>query len=282
MNEPDDEQPNVSVLIPAFNDDRFLGAAIDSVLAQSGVDFEIVVSDHASTDGTLEVARAYEDDARVRVVRAPAGGGAVANWNFALSHARAPKVKLLCADDTLRPGVLARQSGLLDADPSVALVACRRDVIDARGRVRIRAWGLRGLRAHHDGPEAVRRAVRSGTNPFGEPGCVMVRTKDLRSVGGWWGRFPYLPDLATYFKVLSLGDFARDDVPGATFRLSNGQESFQMAREAVAQMRGLSRWARHEFPAVRPADVAVGGTRARILAGLRSLTYVRLRRQMST
>ncbi|AZS41052.1 Hyaluronan synthase [Microbacterium oxydans] len=70
--------PRVSVVIPAYNNAKVIGETIDSVLAQEGVDLELVIADHSSTDGTRAVIEQYESDPRVTLLDTPSGGGAPA------------------------------------------------------------------------------------------------------------------------------------------------------------------------------------------------------------
>lgn len=264
------------MVIPAFENETTLAAAIESVLAQQDVAFELIVSDHASTDRTLEIARSYADDPRVTVVTAPPGGGAAANWNHVSALASGPLLKLVCGDDELAPGVLARQARLL-ADPGVALVACRRNVIDESGRVVLRDRGLQGLTSRMTGREAIRAAVRSGTNPFGEPACVLVRTATLADVGQWCGERPYVLDLATYLRVLEHGDFVADVTTGASFRVSATQQSARMTRRAARDVAWLTRRTVDRHPGVigRP-DLVVGAVRRTVLAAARALAFAAL------
>jgi glycosyltransferase involved in cell wall biosynthesis len=272
--------PRVSVVIPAYNNGRTIAETIDSVLSQQGVDFELVVADHSSTDDTRAQMDRYRDDPRVRLLNTPAGGGAPRNWNRVTAEARGDLVKLVCGDDVLRPDVLERQARILD-DPSVALTACRRDVIDASGRVLMAGWGLRGLTKRMSGAAAVRRAVRAGSNPFGEPASVMMRAAALRAAGGWFGDFPYLIDQATYSRVLLSGDFAPDLEVGATFRMSASQWSVALTKDQAAQAQGFHHWFRGEHPeTLTRADVALGDIRAWIMARARRLSYKVLERRM--
>src|SRR5690606_40222608 len=128
--------------------------------------------------------------------------------------------KLVCGDDVLRPGALARQVALLQDHPDAVLTACRRDVTDAAGAPLIRGRGLQGLKTPMPGRDAVRTAVRAGVNPFGEPACVTMVRETFAKTGGWLSDFPYLIDQATYSRVLMEGDFVPDDAVGATFRMS--------------------------------------------------------------
>lgn len=114
--------PRVSVLMTSYNRERYLGAAIESVLAQTFPDFELLVVDDRSTDRSVEVARGYERrDSRVRVVVNEANLGDYANRNRAASLARASFLKYHDSDDLMYPHCLATQLGLLQTEPRAAL-----------------------------------------------------------------------------------------------------------------------------------------------------------------
>ena len=101
--------PRVSVVIPAFENAPYIRATVTSVLAQTYPDFELVVADHSSSDGTWEILQEFAADPRVRLLRTPAGGGADRNWNRVTEAARGELVKLVCGDDLLAPEALATQ-----------------------------------------------------------------------------------------------------------------------------------------------------------------------------
>jgi succinoglycan biosynthesis protein ExoO len=99
--------PDVSVIIAAYNVDKYIERAIHSALAQQGVAVEVVVVDDASTDGTLAAARGI-NDARVTCVGLPRNGGPGAARNEAIALAHAPWIAVLDGDDTFAPYRLAR------------------------------------------------------------------------------------------------------------------------------------------------------------------------------
>ena len=272
--------PRVSVVIPAYNNAKVIGETIDSVLAQEGVDLELVIADHSSTDGTRAVIEQYESDPRVTLLDTPSGGGAPRNWNRVTAEATGEFLKLVCGDDVLRPGVLARQAELLRSSGAV-FTACRRDIVDADSKVLFKGWGLRGLTAPMPGSSAVRRAVRAGSNQFGEPASVMMRTAALQEAGGWYDRFPYLIDQASYSRVLMTGDFVPDVDTGATFRMSTTQWSVALVKDQATQAHQFHRWLHEEYPdAVKAADVTMGNVRASLMARARRLSYRVLERRM--
>ncbi|WP_179131515.1 glycosyltransferase family 2 protein [Candidatus Entotheonella palauensis] len=124
--------PEVSVCIPTYNAAQYLADAIDSVLAQTFEDFELVVSDNASTDHTPELCQAYHDP-RFLYSRSPENTGQSGNWNRCLSLARGTYVILLHADDLLMPEYLQRAVQVLDQHPEVGLVHCATQYIEPDG-----------------------------------------------------------------------------------------------------------------------------------------------------
>lgn len=272
--------PALSVVVPAYNNGRTLAETLRSILDQDDQDLELIVADHASSDDTRAVMDSFRGDARVTLLDTPAGGGAGRNWNRVTEAARGEYIKLVCGDDVLRPGVLRRQINLLESEGAV-LTACRRDIVDASGHTLKSGWGLRGLDAPMPGAAAVRRSVLAGSNLFGEPASVMMRRRDLEESGGWFDRFPYLIDQASYSRVLLRGGFVPDPEVGATFRMSSTQWSVALVRQQSSQARAFHAWLRDTHPGVlSPADVAIGDARAAVMARGRRLAYRLLERRM--
>src|SRR5579859_195058 len=107
------QQPLISVCIPCYNGERFIGRTLESVLRQTFTDFELVIVDDKSTDGTVSVIRGFTD-ARIRLIQNEKNLGLCLNWNRALSQTAGKYVKLLCEDDFLYPECLARQVAVLE------------------------------------------------------------------------------------------------------------------------------------------------------------------------
>jgi glycosyltransferase involved in cell wall biosynthesis len=126
--------PLVSVCIPAGDQARFLGEAIESVLAQDVDGLELLVHDDASADETPHVVERYRHDDRVRFLRHPRTLGVAENRNSCLRAARGRYVAWLDADDAYLPGALGRQLALLDAFPRAALAHGAPAIVDAAGR----------------------------------------------------------------------------------------------------------------------------------------------------
>lgn len=130
------ERPRTSVIITSFNYAEYLPAAIASVLAQTDGDFELLIVDDGSTDGSLAVARSYADP-RIRVLVQPHSGlGAACNTGMQAACGR--YIAFLDADDIWVRDKLAAQCELLDRRPDIGLVYTRFGVIDADGRMQSR------------------------------------------------------------------------------------------------------------------------------------------------
>jgi glycosyltransferase involved in cell wall biosynthesis len=117
----------VSVVMPSYNAARFVTAAIDSVLAQTVQDFEILVVDDGSTDDTCEVLAKY--DAPIKYLYKPNGGVSSAR-NFGIENARGKYIAFLDADDLWLPEKLEKQLAILEADAQIGLVYAATEKVD--------------------------------------------------------------------------------------------------------------------------------------------------------
>ncbi|NTV09395.1 MAG: glycosyltransferase family 2 protein [Zoogloea sp.] len=127
--------PMVSIGLPVYNGERFLHQAIDSILEQTLGDFELIISDNASTDATASICQAYAArDARIRYFRQRSNMGAPRNWNFVLRHARAPYFKWASANDFCDARLLQVCIELLERDKPAVACFGRTCLIDDHGR----------------------------------------------------------------------------------------------------------------------------------------------------
>lgn len=270
-------QPLVSVCVPVHNGMPFVGETVQSVLDQTFADFELIISDNASTDGTSEALEAIGDP-RVRLLKSETNVGAIANWNRVASEARGELVKMLPADDLLYPTCLERQVEAFRESPDdVVMVVAKRDIIDQSGRVLLRSRGLAGLAGAVAGPAAIRATVLQGTNVFGEPGSVLVRRSAL---DGWEPLFddslPYVVDLRLWCNLLTRGSlFAMGDPLGA-FRVVSTSESALLARRQRADTQAFFRMLKSEG-AVTATECRLGSARAALLSWTRRAFYLRTR-----
>ncbi|MCC3280964.1 MULTISPECIES: glycosyltransferase family 2 protein [Arthrobacter] len=273
--------PRISIVIPAYNNAAYLRATLESVFAQTYQDYEVVIADHSSVDKTAEIIDSFAHEPRLRILSpTPHGGGAKANWNRVSQHAEGEWIKLVCGDDLLAPTALEAQVAAADVNPGAVMVASKRDIVDARGKVVIPSRGLADLNGRVPGTDAIRATVRSGTNIFGEPAAVLLK-RDVLAEGWWDDSFPYMIDETAYVRVLRSGDLVALPQSLASFRISASQWSVRLAQSQAEQASGLHRAILAEYPeAVSPADVRRGNALALANAYARRLVYLGLRRRM--
>jgi glycosyltransferase involved in cell wall biosynthesis len=127
--------PTVSIGVPVYNGERFLAASLDSLLAQTFEDFELVISDNASTDGTEEICRDYAGrDPRIRYLRRETNRGAAWNFNSLVAETAGPYFKWASHDDVHAPTYVERcLDELRDGGDRVVLAYPRTTIIDEDG-----------------------------------------------------------------------------------------------------------------------------------------------------
>jgi glycosyltransferase involved in cell wall biosynthesis len=128
--------PRLSIGIPVFNGQEFLPELLDSLLAQTFRDFEILICDNASTDQTSEICLAYERrDSRIRCIRNSRNLGAIANFNRVFELSTAPLFKWAAHDDLYHDAYLGACVSLFEADPNTVLAHSGTAFINERGEL---------------------------------------------------------------------------------------------------------------------------------------------------
>jgi glycosyltransferase involved in cell wall biosynthesis len=270
-----DSIPVVSVCIPTYRGADHLAATIESVLAQTFGDFELVVVDDNSPDRTAEIVGGYRDS-RVRYLRNPANLGPQGNWNRCLDEARGSYFKLLPQDDLLAPDCLAHQVAAFEQDTAqrIALVFGAREVIDVNGKPLLRraVFGKepRCVSAH----ELVRACLRRGSNIIGEPGNVLLRSNLAHRVGRFDATYGYVIDLDYWFRALLCGDaYYLPDVL-SSFRISGGSWSVEIGARQYHEFRDFARkYARDPAYRIGRTDLVMATLMAYVNAQLRRLAY---------
>ncbi len=128
--------PRVSIAMPAYNCERFVAAALESLLAQTWGDFELCISDNASTDGTEQICRHYAArDPRIRYTRRSKNNGGPGNFRYVFSLCRGEYHKWSTADDRWDPAYLEKCVAVLDREPEVVLCYSKTQLIDANDKL---------------------------------------------------------------------------------------------------------------------------------------------------
>ena len=171
-------RPLVSVVVPFYNTAEFLAECVESVLGQTYTDFELILVDNCSTDGSAEIAREFTaSDSRVLFFQNSKFLTQVQNYNQALLHIspNSRYCKIVQADDLIYPRCLTEMVEFADKNPSVGVVASYRlvgtEIMPAR---------LPHLRRVLAGREAARIELLEGLSLFGSPTSLLVRSDIVR------------------------------------------------------------------------------------------------------
>jgi hypothetical protein len=192
--------PRVTVHVPAYNYGRFLGEALDSLLAQTCTEWEAVVIDDASTDDTADVVARYHDS-RFRFVRHDVNRGHIATFNEGIALARGEYFVILSADDRYHATFLERALACFDEHPDVHLVYTDTEMIDEHGCVVGR--GNTSIDPQEDWVRDLSVPLMFG---WFISGCAgMARTTMLRELGGYEPTLSHTADVYLWRRLAFRG-----------------------------------------------------------------------------
>lgn len=191
--------PLVSVLMPAYNAERCIAAAIESILKQTFSDFEFIIIDDGSTDRTLSIIQGYsQKDSRVIVLKNEKNLGICSALNRGLENARGIYLARMDADDWSYPERLKLQLDFLQDHPEVVIVGGTIEVCDQDLRVLNR-------RSYPLTDEEIRKKILQ-LNPFAHP-ATFYRLETAKKVGGYNPHLALVEDYDFYFRAGKLGEF---------------------------------------------------------------------------
>jgi glycosyltransferase involved in cell wall biosynthesis len=248
--------PRVSVILPCYNAQAFVREAVQSILDQTLVDFELIVVDDGSTDGSAAILRAMaQTDPRIRLVT-QANGGIVAALNAGIALARGAYIARMDADDVSLRERLAFQASYLDRHPEVVLV------------------GGRAVAERHPTPATRRttggRHARTDLSVFPPRVAVsmhpliMLRAAALRAMGGYRAEYAHAEDHDLFIRAAAFGRIANPPVDVLFYRRHDGAISIAHVEE-------------QERSAVRAELDAIARSGASLPPPLIVQAYVRLR-----
>lgn len=211
--------PKVSVIMPVFNSGPYLAQAIDSILNQDFTDFELLVLNDGSSDNSLEVARRFEADRRVKVINRNENRGLVFTLNEGIQRARGIYLARMDADDISRPTRLSKQVHVLDSNPKI---------------------GICGTWWHYMDSDVTIQAPVSNddiklyclvNSPFGHP-TVMIRSSILSALEEHYRQEFYLAeDYELWTRVLDDAEGMNISEVLLDYRIHSGQLSYKSARQ---------------------------------------------------
>ncbi|MBF2072892.1 MAG: glycosyltransferase [Synechococcales cyanobacterium C42_A2020_086] len=223
--------PLVSVLMPVYNAERFLAQAVESILTQSFVDFEFLITNDGSRDRSLQILAAYAArDSRIRLLNRE-NKGVIYTLNEMLDRARGTFIARMDADDIAKPDRLAWQVQSLQQHPELVCVGGAFDLIDPQGRIVMTAT----MPQHND---EIQQKLLSGQTIINHP-CMLIRRSALLQVGGYDPTMRTVEDLDLLLRLGEIGELANLPQVVLQYRFHMNSVSAQnivlqtqMAREA--------------------------------------------------
>lgn len=191
--------PEVSVLMAVYNGESSVSAAIDSVIGQTFSDFEFLIVDDGSSDGTLALLQEYaRQDSRIRIVT-QTNMGLTKSLNRALLLARGTFIARQDDDDTWLPEKLSKQVAYLRTHPETSLLGTRYEVVDTAGNT-FEAQGKMRI----SGNMALRHAL-DFYNPFMHA-SIMARRQQVLTCGGYDDTYKVAQDYELWLRLRTLGE----------------------------------------------------------------------------
>ena len=216
-NSSEGAQPLVSICIPTYNGAQFIGEAIQSALAQTYPNIELIVSDDGSTDETIAIAKSFQTqtaaDFRIILHR---NYGLSQNWNFCISQAKGEYIKFLFQDDLLEPECIEKMVALARQNPEIGLVFSPRGiVIDASESNPIlrkasqsikdlhKSWS--NLKSIQPGQELLADAncLTNPINKIGEPSTVLIAARVFAEIGLFDSGLSQYVDLEMWWRIMA-------------------------------------------------------------------------------
>lgn len=257
----------ISICIPTYNGQRYIAESLRSALGQSHGELEVIVSDHGSSDSTLDIVKSFQDH-RIRIVHTPRSSSIAENWNHAVYESRGNFVKVIGQDDVLYPNALERELAVMKShEADIAFCFSDRDIINPSSRVMLRPRRRQKEVGRVAAADLLRLIVRSGKNPIGEPLAVLFRRGLFGQIGGFRG--DYLIDLDLYVRLLAVGDGVWTGECVGAFRVHAGSWGSKLRTKQYSVV-SLFAALRNERPQiVRQSDLLIGSARTTVLVPLR-------------
>jgi glycosyltransferase involved in cell wall biosynthesis len=239
-------EPAISVLMPVYNCEKYLAEAVRSILGQTFADFELIIVNDGSTDGSLRVLQQFaEHDKRIRIIDRP-NTGITPALNEMIEASRGQYLARMDADDISVPERFAKQKAFLDANPDCVIVGSRVMLMDPYGSpVAESGHQLQHEQIEH---ELLTQSGWAMVHP-----SVMMRRGAVVKIGGYDARWKHCEDHDLFLRMTEVGQAANLPEVLLWYRRHYASINYNKAAEQAAQKEALLREAHQrrgkEFPA---------------------------------
>jgi glycosyltransferase involved in cell wall biosynthesis len=249
--------PLVSICIPTYNGEKYIEEALNSAINQTYTNLEIIISDDASADNTIEIITKYKTLTQIPIYiydHKPNGIGA--NWNNCVKKANGKYIKFLFQDDALLPTCIEEMVQLAETSNTIGLVYCKRDFIyDKKDNYSIEwikncgilhaSWKniqtkegvLKGKKYLKD-----EYLLHAPKNKFGEPTAVLLDKKVFEKIGYFNENLKQALDIEFWWRVLNCFDAGFVDKDLILFRLHSEQATQKNSNNQINELEKLSKF----------------------------------------
>lgn len=229
-------KPLITVVIPVRNGAEFIEKAVSSVLSQTTISFQIIVSDNGSSDDTTSLLAKYADDSRVRIVRQTEQFDMFAHFNKCLEMVETKYFMMLHHDDFLYDvSALEQALAIIEKSPSLSTVYCDLVYVDNVGRlINHRKFNRKEI---VDANVIAKQSVLSTRNLFGIP--LLIRSKSIRGVR-YDNKLTYAADLDFSILISKCGEIFYIQKPLIAYRIHGANASVSLFRLAFDQMKQIA------------------------------------------
>jgi glycosyltransferase involved in cell wall biosynthesis len=221
----------VSIILPIYNAELFLGTALRSILDQTFVDFELIAINDGSTDNSADILASFHDN-RLRIINNDGNKGLIHTLNKGLDEAKGKYIARMDADDVALPNRLEIQLKRLAENPSIVLIGTNMEQIDSRGLTV----------GYIDYPEtdmSIRETLKTHS-AFGHP-TVIFDKKAAIEVGGYRGEFKHCEDYDLWLRLSTKGELANVQIPLLRYRIHSNQITFNNIKaQHLAHMKAIT------------------------------------------
>jgi predicted O-linked N-acetylglucosamine transferase (SPINDLY family)/GT2 family glycosyltransferase/glycosyltransferase involved in cell wall biosynthesis len=236
-----DPRPLVSICIPTYNGEAFIGEAIQSAIAQTYPNIEIILSDDGSTDQTIAIAQSFQSqtsaDFRIILHR---NYGLSQNWNFCISQAKGEYIKFLFQDDLLEPECIEKMVALAQQNPEIGLVFSPRGIVIAETEANpilrnashsikdlYKSWS--NLKSIQPGQEllADTNCLKNPINKIGEPSTVLIAARVFAEIGLFDSGLSQYVDLDMWWRIMANYQIGFVDEKLSSLRIHPEQQTWK-------------------------------------------------------
>ncbi|SHG30303.1 Glycosyl transferase family 2 [Flavobacterium fluvii] len=249
--------PLVSICIPTYNGEKYIEEALNSAIIQTYTNLEIIISDDASIDRTIEIINSYRNLSSIPFYiyhHIPDGIGS--NWNNCVKKAKGKYIKFLFQDDVLLPTCVEQMVQLAVINDNVGMVYCKRKFIyDKNDNFSIEwikwcgnlhsSWKSLSVREGIiNGKECLKDEylLYAPKNKFGEPTAVLINKKVFNKIGYFNENLKQTLDLEFWWRVLNCFDVGFIDKELVFFRLHRDQATQLNSNNQINELEKLSKF----------------------------------------